>query len=604
MKTYDERLRDVSERIARRRKIKTTVTTSCVSFAVVVLARGLFVPFNTDAPSVLAYADSPYYSLIQKINEATYEPPEYANNFDVIADSVSDLTLGVFQNCTVEDSAINESTMNDDEYVEVTDNQVAGVIESDIIKRTTSHIYYLRGLSLTVYSIQGEDSQSIGSFDVDFSKKQEAEYAYYNSAEMYLSQDGTTLTVVIDGYDSRIGSCTVLVNLDVTDPDSISETGRIYVTGNYLSSRVVDGSILLMSKYRIASDYDFSDESTFLPQIGQPETMTSVAADDIISPEVLTSTQYTLVCMLDAGTLKTQDTAAFLSYSDEIYVSSDHIYATRSYTQSTGEYDSCVMTEISCLSYDCDALKYLGSTAVAGSVKNQYSMDEYEGVLRLVTSTSATTTVIDKERDLVSSSRKRSASLYCISLDDFSVIASVENFAPDNEQAESVRFDGDRAYVCTAKIIELTDPVFFFDLSDLNNITYTDTGTIDGYSSSLIDLGEGYLMGVGYSGSGGLKIEIYEEAADKVVSVCSYEADASFTEEYKAYLIDRDKNLIGLGIRNWNGDSVYLLLHFDGYEVNEVRQIPMNGALEQMRAVIIDGWLYVFGDSFTVEGLW
>lgn len=604
MKTYDERLRDVSERIARRRKIKTTLTTSCISFAVVVLALVLFVPFNTDAPSVLAYADSPYYSLIQKINEATYEPPEHANNFDVIADSVSDLTLGVFQNCTVEDSAINESTMNDDEYVEVTDNQVAGVIESDIIKRTTNHIYYLRGLSLTVYSIQGEDSQSVGSFDVDFSENLEAEYAYYNSAEMYLSQDGTTLTMVIDGYDSRIGSCTVLVNLDVTDPDSISETGRIYVTGNYLSSRVVDGSILLMSKYRIASDYDFSDESTFLPQIGQPEAMTSVAADDIISPEVLTSTQYTLVCMLDAGTLKTQDTAAFLSYSDEIYVSSDHIYATRSYTQSTGEYDSCVMTEISCLSYDGDALKYLGSTAVAGSVKNQYSMDEYEGVLRVVTSTSITTTVIDKERDIVSSSRKRSASLYCISLDDFSVIASVENFAPDNEQAESVRFDGDRAYVCTAKIIELTDPVFFFDLSDLNNITYTDTGTIDGYSSSLIDLGEGYLMGVGYSGSGGLKIEIYEEAADKVVSVCSYEADASFTEEYKAYLIDRDKNLIGLGIRNWNGDSVYLLLHFDGYEVNEVRQIPMNGALEQMRAVIIDGWLYVFGDSFTVEGLW
>ena len=99
------------------------------------------------------------------------------------------------------------------------------------------------------------------------------------------------------------------------------------------------------------------------------------------------------------------------------------------------------------------------------------------------------------------------ASLFVINLSDNSIRASVEGFAPEGEEVASVRFEGDKLYVCTAVIRLFSDPVFFFDLSDYENITYTDTGYIEGFSSSLINLGEGYLLGIGNEDSMTGKIE-------------------------------------------------------------------------------------------------
>lgn len=604
MKTYEQRTEDISARIACRVKRKRAITVSCVSAVVLVLALVLFVPYNTQAPDVSAYADSPYYSLIQRINEATYVPPAYKNNYEALSDSIKDAAEmnGSSDIALDAESSINSSA----DYVEVTDNQVAGVIESDIIKRSTEYIYYLRGAELSVYSIAGADSQLVDSYTVmEREEKTEEVYTYYDNAEMYLSQDCTTVTILIDGYHSQIGSCTIVLNLDVTDPGNITETGRIYITGSYLSSRLVDGDLLLMSKFKVRADKDFSDESTFLPQAGTPGNMKSVAAEDIFAPEELSSTQYTVICKLDGSTLEEMDSVAFLSYSDEIYVSEENIFATRSFIQSDEDYYSRTMTQITAVRFAGETMEPLGSIAVEGSVKDQYSMDEYAGILRVVTSVS--NMIQDEtEFDTVFVSQNRSASLYCISLEDFSIAASVEHFAPEGEQAESVRFDGDYAYVCTAVVVELTDPVFFFDLRDLDDITYKDTGTIDGYSSSLVELGEGYLLGIGYGSAGQLKIEIYEETDEGVASVCAYELDADFSEDYKSYFIDREKNLIGLGVYDWGSGrgKSYVLLHFDGYKLREVGSWQMEGNLNTMRSVLIDGWLYLFGNDFLVVEVW
>ena len=191
--------------------------------------------------------------------------------------------------------------------------------------------------------------------------------------------------------------------------------------------------------------------------------------------------------------------------------------------------------------------------------------------------------------------------LYCVDLSDWKIEASVIGFAPAGEEATSVRFDGPKAYVCTAEVIRFTDPVYFFDLSDLSNITYTDTGIIDGYSTSLIQLGNGYLMGVGYSKSGGLKIEIYENTENGVVSVCVYERQATFSENYKAYFIDRERQLIGLAVYPWDGGREYILLHFDGEQLNLVNTLYFSGLMEHVRATLIDDYFYVLSTDFVVK---
>lgn len=612
MKTYEQRTADVSARMKRIKRKRATVTATCLSVVVVILALVLFVPYNTNPPSVAGYANSPYYGLIQKINAATYTKPAYANNFEALMSSVNRFAPGAtgsIMNGGAMDAPTADMWFEAEElgeYVEVTDNQVSGVIEGDIFKRSTEYVFYLRDTEVSVYSIAGEDSQLVGSYTVAESMKAEIaegeHYYYYDSAELYLSMDCTVLTLVLDGYHSDIGSCTTLVSLDVTDPAHITETNRVYITGSYLSSRMVDGKLLLMSKYRVSYSKDFSDESTFLPQTGTPGAMESVNADDILAPDTLSNVYYTVVCAIDEKSLEINDTAAFLSYSDDIYVSNENIYASRSYTQKKEDGCSRTVTEISCLNYSGETLEYLGSVTVAGSIKDQYSMDEYDGILRVVTSTNET--VVETNVENAFARIVRNVSLYCVSLEDFTIVASVEEFAPENETAESVRFDGSMAYVCTAEIITLTDPVYFFDLSDLENITWTDTGTIDGYSTSLIQLGDGYLLGIGYGDSWNLKIEVYEEYKDSVISVCAYELEANFSEEYKSYLIDRENNLIGLAVNYWTGETEYQLLHFDGYELNLIAKTVYGGNAGNVRAFIADGWLYVLSSDFAVTKVW
>ena len=201
--------------------------------------------------------------------------------------------------------------------------------------------------------------------------------------------------------------------------------------------------------------------------------------------------------------------------------------------------------------------------------------------------------------------RVTNASLYIFDLSDYSERRSIKYFAPNGEEAMSVRFDGDELYVCTAEVVTMTDPVYFFDLSDYDNITSTDTGTIDGSSTSLIQLGDGFLLGIGYGKYRTLKVEVYRETENGVISVDSYERDLTFSTEYKSYLIDRENGLIGIPVYYAKGRDAFIeyrLLHFDGTSIDDlmitpiVSESPYIVSLSDMRGFVESGYLYVLGE--------
>ena len=190
-------------------------------------------------------------------------------------------------------------------------------------------------------------------------------------------------------------------------------------------------------------------------------------------------------------------------------------------------------------------------------------------------------------------------------MQSFEIVGKVENFAPSGEQVFSVRFDKNKAYVCTAVVITMTDPVYAFDLSDLANITYVETGEIKGYSSSLVQFKDGFLLGIGYGSSRDtLKIEIYQETEKAVESVAVYELNAYFSENYKSYFIDRERGLVGLGVsydeynptdERWSFFNGYILLEFDGYGIKEILRTELMGNHIDKRATLIDGYFYMLG---------
>lgn len=610
MKTFDERRKSVNEYVSKikAKRRKTAIMSTGICLAVAILSAVLFIPYNTTPPDVSMYADSEYYTVIQQLNLATYQKPIYKNTFQALGGlmgwlRIFDVKFGAMAPTM---DAVNNGEAN---YVETTDNQVQNIIEADIIKRSDRYIYYLHNYELRVYRIAGADSRLVGTYMLELKNDKGDSYHINKPPEIFLASDCSTVTLVLSVYNERTGAGVKLMNLDVTDPSSIALVNEIYFTGSLSSTRMVDDHILLAYNYGVRKkDIDFNDPATYVPQYGTPENMQCIPAENIVCPEKATDARYTVLCKLDGNSLDVKDVTALMSYSQELYVSENAIYATYAYNDYTdqtpdGGYTSTAMTEITGVSYAGEGLEILGTVTLEGTVKNQYSMDEFKGILRVVTSTS--TRKYEKSGYHVAAlPAQRNVNLYCINLANWQVKASVIGFAPAGEEATSVRFDGTNAYICTAEMIELTDPVYFFDLSDLSNITYTDTGIIDGYSTSLIQLGNGYLMGIGYGERRNLKIEIYEETEEGVVSVYTYEQDASFSEEYKSYFIDREKSMVGLAVRDWNSrEDRFILLQFDGYQLSVVETVRCEGTQANVRAVLIDGYLYVLSSIFKVKSL-
>lgn len=608
MKTYEERTTDILKKARLQRRKRNIIHTGIA--CIFILGIILFIPYNTTPPSVERYAASDYYSIIEKMNKLTYSPPYYKNAFEQYVLEPLDSTF--FPKSTSCDDLIYESTEaempgdsasgQDKGFTDVTDNQVDGIIEGDRFKRGDNYIYYLKEDGLAAYSIAGDASGEVGYYrfsDADGFKL----FAYADQWEIFLTEDQNTVLLISSGYNPHSGqTCVVLVSIDVSHPAQMKERQRTYLTGSYLSARMTGNELLLIAQYNPRwSQIDFSDESTFIPQYGTLNNSICIDAEHIIAPEELTSSNYTVVCKIDAATLEAKSTGAFLSYAKEVYVSKDTIYATRTFTGFHSDTEeglvSQSMTEITAINYRGEDFVTVGSIQIPGMVKNQYSLDEYEGILRVVTTTSKR----------FNYSSETNAGLYCIDLNTWELVASVEDFAPMGETVQSVRFDKDYAYVCTAVQIQFTDPVYYFDLSDLNHITYKDTGTIAGYSSSLVNFG-GYLLGIGYGDSiDTLKIELYQETPEGVEAVCSYEVErCSFSTEYKSYLIDRDHMRIGLGYYQYGAhefDDCYVLLQFDGYGFIELVKAPLGGENAYKRATVIDGYLYMFGDNFIVKKL-
>ena len=102
-------------------------------------------------------------------------------------------------------------------------------------------------------------------------------------------------------------------------------------------------------------------------------------------------------------------------------------------------------------------------------------------------------------------------------------------------------------------------------------------------------------------------MEVYLETQDGVVSDAKYLLfDCEFSEEFKAHLLDTGEGLVGLHVLDYASEmqSYYLLLRYDGYELNEVCKVPVTGNPDRTRACIVGETLYVFSDAgFAVAAL-
>lgn len=596
-------------------------TTRIIKAAVVLvlfaaLSLYLFIPFAPVTSDLTAYEGSSYFPLIEGIEDyrLTFMQPKYKNNFQWLSAEVVDLfgfalkgglATGGDANMAPGNSADME--MGNGSYIESTDNQVNGVIESDLMKMTDKYIFRLTGAFLRVYSIAKEDSELVSEFEIPTFMNERGNHGH----EMYLSLDCNTVTVLKQFYDYDAQCYKVgLISIDVSNVMNMKLKGMISVDGDLNTSRMVDGKLLLVTNYTFNRyNVDYNTPETFVPTIDSGNGKEPIEFENIIYPENVDGTDYSVVALIDTDNLSLLGANALLNFTDEVYVSAENIFVSREYvskTQGENTITSSNMSDIAVLGYADGTLTEKGVITLKGHTEDQYNFDELDGYLRVVTSTRDAVQYTGGE-NFTNMTNSRNASLYIVDLKDNSVAYSLESFAIEGEEATAVRFDGDKVYVCTAVVVTFTDPVYFIDLSDYENITSADTGVIEGYSDHLINYGEGMTLGIGRENWQYSKVEIYAEQDDKVVSVHEYKFNGEYSLDYKAYLVNRENNLFGFAAEyfyeyNENDKYVqysdrYILIRFDEQSMYVYYVMLNNVRPDRVRAVFIDGYLYVTTDS-------
>ncbi|MCM1194626.1 MAG: beta-propeller domain-containing protein [Firmicutes bacterium] len=495
MKNYTERTESIKEKVAVKRKRRAAWITATATLCVVaVLTAVCSLPIiGEDIPNINAYKDDVYYPLIEKLNGSLYGYgndkvsifQQFGNMFQ--SGEASPLPDGSYVTGAAPSSPTDSdaSGAGDNSYEETTLNQVDGVTEADLLKRSSKHVFYLKqvndapnhlGLALDIYELGNNTAEKINEYKI--SEKDGATF-YGNSSfldgEIYLSEDASVVTVIVSCViaNSRV-LYTAVISLDVSDPLNVAEINRSYVSGAYLSSRKVDGKLLVVTNFNVASHriYDYSDRSYYVPRCGTLTDEGYLPLSDIYLPEQTTNNVFTVLALFEERSLETVSQYALLSYSQNVYVSQEHIFVTRTeyqrdisktYCYSETEADSeqridaetynSYMTDIVVLSYK-EALDKTGCVRLEGTINDRFSMDEKDGILRAVTTVSRGISRIwyaDGTLKYVQS--VTNASLYCVDITTFETVAAVELFAENGEEVKSARFDGDYAYVCTAVAI-------------------------------------------------------------------------------------------------------------------------------------------------------
>ena len=407
-------------RVSAVRRLRRRIITLAACAAAVLLGLILFIPYRTEVPDVSRYADSEYYAVIQRLNDGQVIKPRYRNNLDYLLSKTLSKTDGDMNFATGGTGTAKggEARPETGAYRETTDNQVAGIVEGDLLKRTDTRIYYadVDSAMLRVYSVMGEDSALLGSFDL-------TQVTVY-PCEMYLSADGRSVTLLCNGNGGNNQSMILL--LDVTDPAAIRVTKQVSLSGTLVTSRLTGNgrTLLVVTSSRAGRRQDYSDPLSFVPGInrGDGQGMRPLTADCITVPAEMSGTQYSTLTALHAETLDVLDTRSVLAGElDAVYVNAGTVYLAWRYTATEtvgADIVTRLRTGILGIAYDDEGLTVRGSVALDGYLRNQYCMDERDGILRVVTGTEkgrypAAALVGQNNAGFVSS---LNANLYCVSL--------------------------------------------------------------------------------------------------------------------------------------------------------------------------------------------
>ena len=494
--------------------------------------------------------------------------------------------------------AANTSASGSDEY-SGTNVQVEGIDEGDIIKTDGKYLYVLRDEELIILAADGADTAVVSRTEIGMSFYDEQENektSRYRSENKYPCEmfvgDGRLCVIssyysyesgYVDDiwrYESKSYACVDIY--DVTDPAAPKLLESLGQDGNILGSRMLGGKVYLVTDYWVWN-VDEDDPATYVPALYKDGEMRILPVDAILINPRNSSSEYVVLCEYALSDGECTASRSLLGGGDTLYMNDSGIYVMgsrwtdtvrRTYRESVYTVEEHVNgSETEIWRFDVtDGLKLSANGKVPGYLESQFSADEYEGYLRLVTtrSDSSYRVYTDEEYGFTNyqwEDSKQTSGLYVLG-SDLSVVGKVDDLAP-GERIYSARFDGAIAYFCTFRNV---DPLFAVDVSDPTAPTVLSALKLSGFSEYLHPWSSGRLFGFGREAdeetgwSEELKLVMFNTEDKTNVTVKNYLVmdDCWYSEalyDHKAFFIDGSKNIIG-----FVGDGDYYVYSYDDAE--------------------------------------
>ena len=403
-----------------------------------------------------------------------------------------------------------ESGESKQEEYGTTNVQTKGVEEADVVKNDGRYLYQI------IY--QEKDYVYTQAIQIVDTKEGLTEVkridGFNNIQEFYVWED--TLVVIENKYLETVQSDVAVEKVmlmadkyyggdhrqfheitfyNIKDRKFPHKIKTFTLKGRYDSSRIADGYFYGFSKYYASPGEGETDYASYIPQVDGIQ----LEAEQILLPEENEGNGYLLLTSIDMkNPRKFVDTTAIVTDGDMYYVSSDNIYIADSLPmeQTAGKQTNRI--SLLRFSYEKGKFGLQAEGIVPGSLESSFSMDEYEGNLRMVTTVDEYLLKEIKD-DLTGeilgnyvNSETRSNALYVLD-SGLKIIGKIENLA-EGERIYSARFFGDTGYFVTFR---QTDPLFAVDLADAKNPKILSELKISGFSEYLHFYGEDRLLGIG-----------------------------------------------------------------------------------------------------------
>lgn len=519
------------------------------------------------------------------------------------------------------------SALTDNDGHGSTNNQISGVDEADLIENDGDHLYLISGGDLLIVDASPAEKMNVAS-RLDLEGTPTA--LFLHNRQLTVVSSTYPPVVAFDFLDAPHfwKPQTTVTTFDVWNPASPELTQQTSFDGHYLDSRMIDGRVHVITSNSVAlpapRQVPVADESPAPPATRRAVDGAPTVASLIFAPpnethryETKDSYEAWLRENIDRFvddampeySMKLADgsgTSGLISDFHQIAAQPDETFPTMTSVltiDTTGQHTGlagstsvfnpsygtvhATTTSLYMATHDyqldtTQILKFawagptentrlIASGQVPGRLRQQFALDEYQGHLRV-----ATTTRGDGEM---------SNNVYVLEEAEgqLNQIGAVEGFG-ERETIHSVRFSGDRAFVVTFRLI---DPLFMIDLADPTSPVITGELEVPGFSTYLHRIDDEHLLAVGRIdvGSAGRfrltsKVSLYDIGDPTNPTL----VDEEVLPDYTWTLANTDHHAFG-----WHEEHSILAIPTSSYGEHALAVFDVNPELEGEDAIQLLG---------------